>query len=135
MATESQPALRRWLWPAGGRERGPGGPGLTLELDAEAGLTRGEAGGEEFGAATVGTCEGIGDRGGYPGDLGSIPRTGRTRRRWRSFPASRRGRGRHGTAVRDGGRARVPAVLSGERERELGKEERKRREWRVMRGE
>jgi hypothetical protein len=40
-----------------GRGRGPGGPGLTLELDGEAVLTGGEAGGEEFGAAAVETCE------------------------------------------------------------------------------
>jgi hypothetical protein len=37
--------------------RGPGGPGLTLELDGEASLTGGEADSEEFGAAVVGTCE------------------------------------------------------------------------------
>jgi hypothetical protein len=57
MATESQPALRRQLRPEGGRGRGPGGPPAYPRLAGEVGLAGGEAGGEQFEAAAVGTCE------------------------------------------------------------------------------
>jgi hypothetical protein len=55
MATESRPALRRWLRPAGGR--GPGGPPAYPGITGEVGVAGGETGGEQIEAAAVRTYE------------------------------------------------------------------------------
>jgi hypothetical protein len=67
-------------------------------------LTGGEAGGEEFGAAAVGTCKGNGDRVGYSRGSGSIPAVGKKRTARRRFTASRRSSGRLLAAAGGNGR-------------------------------
>jgi hypothetical protein len=81
-----------------GRGRGPGGPGLTLELDGEVGWAGGRPVVADFGGRDSGPARRIDDVGGVSRGSGLIRRAGRRRRRWRIFPASRRGRGRRGAA-------------------------------------
>jgi hypothetical protein len=75
------------------------------------------------------TCREIGDDGGYSGDHGPIPAAGKKRRTRRCFSAPQRSAGRHGTSAMDGGELGSLRRVLGretEREREPGREERKR---------
>jgi hypothetical protein len=100
-----------------------------VELDGEVGLAGERPAATDFGAAAVGTCRRNGGVGSVSRGSGSIRRAGRKRRRWRSFPASRRGRGRCGTPAMDG-ELRLLGAFPREGERSepgRGKKRRKRR--------
>jgi hypothetical protein len=88
-----------------GRPRGKGSRG-TLGSPGASGKVIGAGGGPvaaQLVAADSGSCRRNNDGGGDSGRLGSIPRTGKARRRWRSFPAHRWRLGRCGTARLSGG--------------------------------
>jgi hypothetical protein len=90
----------RWRSGAGKRRgRGPGGPLAHQEVAAGVSSAGGGPMVAESTAAAADICGGIGDGVGDSRRLGSIPRTGRARRRWRSFPARRWRLGRCGTAA------------------------------------
>jgi hypothetical protein len=109
----------------------PGGPGLTLELDGEAGLTGGEAGSEEVEAAVVRTCEGTAASGGDSGHPGPIPPAERLRAARRRFTASRRSSGRLLAAAKGdghGGELGLCGRFHGrERERERAREKERKK--------
>jgi hypothetical protein len=133
MATESLPALWRRLRLAGGRGRGPGGPLAYPELAGEVGLAGGEAGGEQFEAAVVRTCERIGDGGSYSRRGSSIASSRRKRTARGRCEARRRSRGWRGTAATElgsggGSRGRETERKRGSpREKKDGKERGRRR--------
>jgi hypothetical protein len=106
----------------GRRRRGPAGPGAHQEASGVLGLAREGRSAANFVAAAVRTCEGIGDGGGDSGRLGSIPRTGRARRRWWSFPAHRWRLVRRGTARLSGGHGGRAWLLGGGRGRRRASE-------------
>jgi hypothetical protein len=118
MATESRPALRRRLRPAGGRGRGPGGPPAYPRIIGEVGVAKGETGGKQIEAAAVRTCEGTAASGGNSGHPGPIRLAGRKRTARRCSSAGRGSRGRHGMAAMDGGRVQSLRLCTGERNRE-----------------
>jgi hypothetical protein len=78
--------------------------------------------------AAVSTCGGNGGVGGVSGGFGSISRAGRKRTGWRTFPASRRGRGRRLAAAAANGLLRSLRACTGKRNRERERTRERREE-------
>jgi hypothetical protein len=90
--------LRRCSSAGKRRGRGPGGPLAHQEVAAGVCSAGGGPTAVESMATAADICGGISDGVSDSRRLRSIPRTGRARRRWRSFPARRWVLGRRGTA-------------------------------------
>jgi hypothetical protein len=100
-----------------GGEKGEARPGAHPELAGGVSLAGGRPVVANLAAAVRRSGEGIDNGDGFSGRLGSIPSTGRARRRWRSFSAHRWRLGRRETAALPSGHGGGAGVLGGGRER------------------